>query len=144
MPIMTGPTTAIPSLFTAFVDDPVQPHLVQMKVKTIAGQRPGVSELLLESRGRTDAEGLTTAGLRRVRIAQALKLALAKATVRVSDEGDGLFRLTEDPQGAAWGGEPVTRPVRGEPVLNFQKMCRPCYKRPPRYLDRGSSMLNHR
>jgi hypothetical protein len=77
-----------------------------------------VSELHLESRGRIGAEGLTTAGLRRVRIAQALKLALAKATVRVSDEGDGLFRLTEDPQGAAWGwgGGPVTRPVRGEPV----------------------------
>ncbi len=116
MPIRTGPATAIPSLFTAFVDDPAQPLLVQMKVKTIAGQRPEVSELHLESRGRIDAEGLTTAGLRRVRIAQALKLALAKAAVRVSDDGDGLFRLTEYPQGAAWGGEPVTRPVRGEPV----------------------------
>src|ERR1700731_2003846 len=103
-PLRTGPATAIPSLFTAFVDDPAQPLVVQMKVKTIAGQRPEVSELHLESRGRIDAEGLTTAGLRRVRIAQALKLALAKATVRVSDEGDGLFRLTEDPQGATWGG----------------------------------------
>ena len=113
MPIRTGPATAIPSLFTAFVDDPAQPLLVQMKVKTIAGQRPEVSELHLESRGRIDAEGLTTAGLRRVRIAQALKLALAKAAVRVSDDGDGLFRLTEYPPGAAWGGEPLTRPVRG-------------------------------
>jgi hypothetical protein len=116
MPIRTGPTTAIPSLFTAFVDDPVQPLLVQMKVKTVAGQRPEVSELHLESRGRVNAEGLTTAGLRRVRIAQALKLALAKATVRVSDEGDGLLKLTEDPRGTAWRGEPVARPVRGEPV----------------------------
>jgi hypothetical protein len=116
MPVRTGPSTAIPNLFRAVVDDPAQPFVLQFKVQTTAGRRPEVVELLLETRDPTSPGGVTTEGLRRVHIAKALTLALAKATRRASEVSDGLFGLSDHDPGSSWTDEPVARPVRGEPV----------------------------
>jgi hypothetical protein len=114
--IRTGPSTAIPSVFLATVDDPAQPFICNLEVRTRAGRRPEVVRLDLEIRNLADPGGISTEGLRQVQVAKALTLALTKATQRVSDEGDGLFRLPGDPTGTSWGGDHVARPVRGAPV----------------------------
>jgi hypothetical protein len=115
-PVRTGPTTAIPSLFRAVVDDPAQPYLLQCKVQTLPGRRPEIVELLLEPRSPETGGGVTTEGLRRVHLAQALTLALAKASRRASEVSDGLFAL-DDRDGATAGfDDAVARPVRGRPV----------------------------
>jgi hypothetical protein len=115
-PIRTGPTTAIPSLFRATVDDRTQPFILEFKVQTVGGRRPEVVELTLVPRDPIVAGGVTTEGLRSVQVAKALKLALAKATKRVNEMTDGLFQLEGDGPGIGYAGSQVARPVRGEPV----------------------------
>jgi hypothetical protein len=116
IPIRTGPSTAIRSVFRAVVDDPSQPFILEFTVRTVAGRRPEVTDLNLGLRDPAPPGGVTTEGLRKVQIAKALTLALAKATRRVADSDGGLFRLEDDAPGTARGDDQVARPVRGQPV----------------------------
>ncbi len=130
MPIRTGPTTAIPSLFSAWVDDPQQPFVLEMEVRTIAGRRPEVVKLLLEARTASDrVAGIRTESIRGVQVSKALKLALATATMKISDLGDGLFRLEGGVPDVVRGGGSVARPVRGTPVTeDFLRLVAETYR----------------
>jgi|HubBroStandDraft_1064217.scaffolds.fasta_scaffold81215_2 hypothetical protein len=114
-PIRTGPSTAIPTKFWAFVDDPAQPFTLEIKVVTRGGRRPEVTDLTLSVREPTGGP-ITTESLRGVQVATALKLAVAKATHKVIDNGDGTFSLPGDDSGAVWGASQAPRPVRGTPM----------------------------
>ena len=116
--IRTSSSTAIPTVFQAFVDDPIQPFTLDLEVRTRGGRRPEVTNLVLEVRNLSDSRPITTEALREVQVASALKLALARATKAVVDQGDGTFTFPDDTSGAAWGGRQVARPVRGVPMTD--------------------------
>src|SRR5580698_1097285 len=116
MPIRTGPGTAIPSHFTAMVDDPAQPFLLELVVKTVAGRRPEVVEMRVAVRDLASPDGgVTTEKLRPVKVAKALTLALAQATKRIYDDGSGMFRPVDELPVMGWRSGDVLKPVRGEP-----------------------------
>jgi hypothetical protein len=99
--VRTGPTTAIPCSFSAEIDDPEQPYLLDLRVRTIAGRRPEVVELRLELRSPQQPGGIATEGLRGVHIAKALQMAVTRAIEPIE---------TED------GRVGATKPLRGIPV----------------------------
>jgi hypothetical protein len=99
--VRTGPTTAIPRSFSAEIDDPEQPYLLDLRVRTIAGRRPEVVELRLELRSPQKLGGIATEGLRGVHIAKALQMAVARAIEPIETEDDRVG---------------ATKPLRGVPV----------------------------
>jgi hypothetical protein len=112
--VRTGPTTALPSLFTAEVDDPGQPYLLELRVRTVQGRRPEVIELRLEIRNPKKGAGITTQGLREVHVARALEVAVT-AAIEQSDGGEDPGsphddRRTDSPP------KRVSKPLRGIPV----------------------------
>jgi hypothetical protein len=99
--IRTGPGTVIPSSFTAEVDDPEQPYALDLRIRTLAGQRPEVVELRMELRSPQRPGGITTEGLRGVHIAKALQMAVTRAIEPLEHDDDR---------------EGATRPLRGVPL----------------------------
>jgi hypothetical protein len=77
--VRTSPATTIPSTFTAEVDDPRQPYALDLRVQTVAGRRPEIVELRVELRNPQTPGGISTEGLRRVHLAKALEMAVARA-----------------------------------------------------------------
>ncbi len=130
MPIRTGPGTAIPSSFTAMVDDPAQPFLLDLVVKTLSGRRPEVVEVRVAVRDRAATDGgVTTERLRPVKVARALTMALAQATERIYDDGSGMFRPVDELPTMGWGSGEVAKPVRGEPISDdFLKLVAATYR----------------
>jgi hypothetical protein len=112
--VRTSPTSAIPTKFGAFIDDPAQPFTVELEVVTTGGRRPEVTEMTLGVRNLSTAGvPISTENLRHVHVAAALTLALTGATEKVIDNGDGTFTLPDDTTGTSWPADHVTRPVRG-------------------------------
>jgi hypothetical protein len=99
--VRTGPATAIPSSFSAEIDDPEQPYVLDLRVRTIAGRRPEVVELRLELRSPHKPGGIATEGLRGVHIAKALQMAVTRAVEPIETEDEGVA---------------ATKPLRGVPV----------------------------
>jgi len=114
--VRTSPSTALPTIFRAYVDDPTQRFTLDFEVRTTSGRRPEVTSLTLEIRNVSTSGSITTEALRQVPVSAALKLALAGATKPVLDQGDGTFAFPDDPSGAVWGADHVARPVRGTPM----------------------------
>jgi hypothetical protein len=99
--VRTGAANALPSSFSAEVDDPQQPYALDLRVRTIPGRRPEVVELRMELRNPKRPGGITTEGLRSVQIAKALQMAISRAVKPMTAEA----------------GEPaLARPLRGVPV----------------------------
>jgi hypothetical protein len=129
-PIRTGPGTAIPSHFTAMVDDPAQPFLLELVVKTVAGRRPEVVEMRMSVRDLTAPDGgVTTEKMRPVKVAKALTMALAQATRRIHDDGSGMFRPVDELPVMGWSTDEVAKPVRGAAISDeFLKLVASTYR----------------
>jgi len=116
--IPTGPATAIPGLFTAEIDDPQQPFVLHLKVRTVTGRKPAVVELVVEPRSQGHASGITTESLRRVHIAKALKAAVERAIEPVRAEDELTTPDPTDISGTASSTPIVALPARGIPVTS--------------------------
>ncbi len=117
--VRTGPSTAVPALFTAEIDDPAQPYTIEMQVRTDVGRRPAIVDLRLELRDRRSALGVTTQGLRHVHVARALEMAVHRAIEPLTEEADDeLERGTPRRPVQTDGSEAAAKPLRGIPVTD--------------------------
>lgn len=120
-PIAAGGTFAVPSRFTAWVDDETQPYLIGLDIRvTMAGAEVLMTQL--QWRDWNSPGGVTTKGLRAVKLGTAVQHALKAARFQREEieQGPlaGHFRLSGDPPGVAHGGPGIRadgRPFKGGP-----------------------------
>jgi hypothetical protein len=109
---------AVPSRFEALVDDPAQPYLLHLVVRVNAGRGAELLAMSAEVRDPTKPGGVTAEGLRAVKVAAAIRLAVQHARKRVAESeplGAGTFRMEGEPEDTAWGGG-RSGPGRGRPI----------------------------
>jgi hypothetical protein len=120
-PVAAGGSYAVPSRFTAIIDDPDQPYAVALDIRVGVGG----AEILtcqLSWRDWKQPGGVTPKGLREVRLGEALVQALDAARFEREEIAGGPlaghFRLPGDDASTAYGGPGIRMdgtPNRGAP-----------------------------
>lgn len=120
-PVAAGGDRAVPSRFTALVDDPAQPYLIGLDVRVGV---TGAEVLMLQLQWRNPAQigGVKAEKLREVKLARALRQAVEAASVPREEIATGPlaghFRVPGTPEGSAYGGPGIRldgTPQRGGP-----------------------------